>query len=90
MSNPPNEQMSNATIQVTSNEVIPETANFYEAFVNHYAKPEKEEGYFKRKLDAYRKDACIWHAAVLLFDFHISDADKHKLIFETRNVIKLI
>ena len=83
-------QVSTAPIEATSNEVIPANANFYEAFVNHYAKPEKEDGYFKRKLDAYQKDAYIRHTAVLSFDFQISDADKHKLMFETRNGIKLI
>ena len=48
-------------IEATSNEVIPANTIFYEAFANHCAKPEKEEGYFKRKLDTYSKGAYIRH-----------------------------
>ena len=78
MSNTPIELMWNAPTEVTSN------------WSNHYEKTENEEGYIKRKLDAYRKDARIEHTAVLSFDCRISDADKHKLMFETRNGIKMI
>ena len=45
-SNTPVGQVSSAPIEATFNKVIPANAIFYEVFVNHYAKPEKEQGYF--------------------------------------------
>ena len=64
---------------------------FYEAFTNVYADKPKDEAYFKRKLELYRKEAFIVYAANLVFDFKISDADKYNILLETsKNGIKLI